>query len=30
VDYILELADVTEKTVSKDDLFKDNEDEEAA
>lgn len=30
VDYILELADVTEKTVSKDDLFKDNDDEEAA
>ncbi|MBL8569989.1 MAG: trigger factor [Phreatobacter sp.] len=30
VDYILELADVTEKTVSKDDLFKDNEDDEAA
>jgi trigger factor len=30
VDYILELAEVTEKTVSKDELFKDNEDEEAA
>jgi trigger factor len=30
VDYILELADVTEKAVSKDDLFKDNEEEEAA
>lgn len=30
VDYILELADVTEKPVSKDDLFKDDEDEEAA
>lgn len=30
VDYILELADVTEKAVSKDDLFQDNEDEEAA
>ncbi|QCK87697.1 trigger factor [Phreatobacter aquaticus] len=30
VDYILELADVTEKVVSKDELFKDNEAEEAA
>jgi trigger factor len=30
VDYILELAEVTEKVVSKDDLLKDNEDEEAA
>ncbi len=30
VDYILELADVTEKTVSKDELFKDNDDEDAA
>lgn len=30
VDYILELADVTEKPVSKDELFKDNDDEEAA
>lgn len=30
VDYILELADVTEKAVSKDDLLKDNEDESAA
>lgn len=27
VDYLLELAQVTEKSVSKDDLFKDNEDE---
>ncbi|WP_439575515.1 trigger factor [Phreatobacter sp.] len=30
VDYILELADVTEKPVTKDDLFKDNDDEEEA
>ena len=30
VDYILELAEVTEKAVSKDDLLKDNEEEEAA
>ncbi|MDP2802889.1 MAG: trigger factor [Phreatobacter sp.] len=30
VDYILELADVTEKPVSKDELFKDNDGEEAA
>lgn len=30
VDYILELADVTEKTVSKDELFKDDEGEEEA
>jgi trigger factor len=30
VDYILELADVTEKTVTKDELFKDNDDEDAA
>lgn len=30
VDYILELADVSEKTVTKDELFKDNDDEDAA
>ncbi len=30
VDYILELADVTEKTVTKDELFQDNDDEDAA
>jgi trigger factor len=30
VDFILELANVTEKKVSREDLFKDDEDEKSA